>query len=404
MRSLQNIDSSELKQVEIIDRISKCLGRGLPSPHSGLKMVVIIPAKNEEDQILSTLQSFSKQVHQDGFFDKEKFEILVLCHNCSDNTKKKCELFFASHPDLFGHVLYLHSRIANTVGAARRILMNIAYDRLPDDRGLIISTDADTLPDKKWLYHLEKYIEQETSLVCGIILSNVLGLQDQAMKYLLAKDEYLLLKSNLESKLLPDANDPWPRHNYHWGPNMAIKKAVYGAIGGIRPLHFLEDVDLYNRVKSEGYLVRHCLKSKVFTSTRTDSRCQEGFGAELRVWTDWEGVAYNVEGLEKLLSRYEIYGLIKEYYKSTSTKLLSQIATLAQIDKHELQRMFNTSERAEAMIIKMEEHLNKSEKWNSLYPNKGVIEVCKELKNYFTQNAIPHSSVSSITQAHNDHL
>src|SRR5699024_8941903 len=134
---------------------------------------------------------------------------------------------------------------------------------------------------------------------------------------------------------------------------------VYGAIGGVRPLHFLEDVDLYNRVVSEGYLVRHCLKTKVHTSTRTDSRCTEGFGAELRIWTEWEGVEYNVEGLSKLLMRFQINGLIQEYFTNKAEEILTNIAELACISIQELQELVDESKREEALQIKVEEHLNK---------------------------------------------
>lgn len=396
MKPLQNLLPSEKQHLEIIDDISNQLGRTLPPASAHLKMSVIIPAKDEEGQIIETLQSLLDQKNGDGTsFEKYKFEILILCHNCADTTKGKSESFFRDNPQLQGHVLSLNSNEANTVGAARRILMNIAYGRLQDERGLIISTDADTIADTTWLFHLEKFIPQETSLVCGLISTNLLGLKQQALDYLVAKDEYLLLKCRLESLLFPNSHDPWPRHNYHWGPNLAIKKSVYAAVGGIKPLHFLEDVDLYNRVVGEGYLVRHCLDSKVKTSNRIDSRCQEGFGAELKVWTDWAGVAYNVEGLEKLLLRLSIYNLIRELYKEESPKILKRIAFLAYMDIQKLKELFKASPREESLIIKIEDHLNKSETWNANYPNKGVIEVCDELKNYFAQALTPELTLAS---------
>lgn len=396
MRPLQNIDTSEKQIVEFIDKISEELGKSLPQPNPNLKMVVIIPAKDEEEHISATLNSLVLQINSDGSsFEKSKYEILVLCHNCSDNTKERTEIFFRTHAEIHGHVLCLNSDTANTVGAARRILMNIAYSRIDDAKGLIISTDADTIPDKMWLHHLEKYIDQEISLVCGLIMSNLVGLKEQALTYLKGKDDYLHLKCKLESKLLPLPHDPWPRHNYHWGPNFAIKKSVYGAIGGIRPMHFLEDVDLYNRLISEGYLARHCLDTKVFTSTRIDSRCQEGFGAELRVWTDWEGVEYNVEGLEKLLARYEIYGLARDLYKRKREVILSKIASLGHIQIEDLRKMYENSEREESLIVKLETHLNQSEKWNTQYPDKGVLEVCEELRSYFNLDTQPETSLSS---------
>lgn len=384
MHSFPYSNASEKYVINFIDKIARDLGKTLPAAPKDLKMIVIIPAKDESQGILITLNSFLLQINQDGLpFELKKFEVLVLCHNCADDTFLKCEEFFEENPKLQGHALQLNCETANTVGAARRVLMNIAHTRMMSPESLIISTDADTIPDIKWLYHLEKYLKSEIALVCGLIIVDPQNLGVQALTYLKAKDEYLLLKSRLESEFLTTLHDPWPRHNYHWGPNLAIKKHLYGILGGIRPLHFLEDVDLYDRAVSRGYLARHCNEVKVTTSTRIGSRCEEGFGAELQVWTDHVGVQYNVEGLKKLSARYEIYALIKEFYQSPTSDVLMEIASLAYVDIEELKEMLLENQHCEAMIIKIEKHLNNSPCWNLKYLNHGVLTVCEELSLYF---------------------
>lgn len=383
MESFIDIDFQEEAITSFTDHISKEMAKALPAANSNLEMVVIIPAKDEAQHIKLTLESFKKQLCPNGkLFDNSRFEILVLCHNCSDSTQEEVERFFLTNGELNGYALSLNSDVANTVGAARRILMNIASDRIRQDNGLIISTDADTKPDEYWLYHLAGYLNLDVGLICGLILSDSNELSIQARNYLIAKDEYLLLKSRLESLLLPNPNDPWPRHGYHWGPNIAIKKGVYKAIGGIRPLHFLEDVDLYNRVVSEGFVARHCLNSTVITSTRIQSKCPEGFGAELRDWTYIEGVSYNVEGLQKLLLRFQIYIMIKRYFLSKSNSVFNRIAKLSLLDPNDLRILLESSPRVECLVLKMEAVLNKSEKWNATYPNTDVFKTCEDLKEY----------------------
>lgn len=400
---IHDISISEQQTIEEIDRISKDLGRALSAPHPTLKLAVVIPAKDEGNGIRFTLESLARQLNRDGSpFDPSIFEVLVLAHNCSDNTKLQCEGFFRENSRIQGHVIELISEVAKTVGSARRILMNIAYHRISVKKGLIITTDADTVADPYWLYYLDEYIEKNVDLVGGLIISDPSQLDYQASSYLIAKDEYLFLKSRLESQLLPNPNNPWPRHGFNWGPNLAIKKSAYGAIGGIRPMHFLEDVDLYNRVVSAGLIARHCLKCKVITSTRIDSRCNEGFGAELRVWTDMEGVDYNVEGLEKLLIRYKIYSLLQEFYIIKSPHIFSEIIYRSLIGTEELEQMVQDSERVEALIIKMENYLNQSASWNAIYPNRGVFQVRDELKRYFDQPSSLGAAIASPTvQVHN---
>ena len=381
------------EEINFLDTLSFTLGSTLPLAEKTLRMVVIIPAKNESAEITNALSALAKQQTDIGsLLDTSTFEILVLCHNCEDDTLRKCQDFARENNKIHLHILQLDSERANTVGAARRILMNIASKRLSSYNGFIISTDADTVADGKWLANIGTYLDSEISLVCGFIASNLKGVNGQALTYLLAKDKYLSLKAQLESQLLPDPIDPWPRHNFHWGPNMAIKRDVYKAIGGIKPIHFLEDVDMYYRVLSKGYVVRHCTKTKVTTSTRIDSRCGEGFGAELRVWTDFQGVEYNVEGLDKLLARFKIYQLTQSYYEHPCSEILLEIFDLSKMEIGEIQSLLNQPSKTAAKM-EMEQFLNKSAWWQYTYPNTSVLAVVEELNNYFTisckQNRIP---------------
>ncbi|QAA80911.1 glycosyltransferase [Aequorivita sp. H23M31] len=396
MNSLLNISTEESELLEFIDGISQELETILPPPDGLFKMVVIIPAKDEANQIEDTLLSLAHQVDSDNNpIQKHYFEVLVLCHNCSDNTFGIVEQFFKEHPQLSGHVLRLDSEKANTVGAARRVLMNIAYHRLTSEKGLIISTDADTVPHPHWLYHLNGYVDKNFDFICGRIVPNYENLNPQALKFLLAKDEYLDLRSELGALIFPNPDDPWPKHEYNWGPNIAIKKKAYGAIGGIRPMHFLEDVDLYNRAVGQGYKARHCNNTIVTTSTRIDSRCSEGFGAELKDWAHIPGVSYYVEGLEKLLIRYSIYNLIKRLFLSYSENIISEIIRLSHIKKEELERFYNIPLNYESWVIAMDEHLKNNIEWHSEYRNISVFNACREIREYIDSQKKEVSTLSS---------
>lgn len=372
----------EDQHVKMIDAIADRLKKTLPAPAHHLKIIVTIPAKNEENDIENILMSLLRQ-KVTSQLNPKTIEVLVLCHNCTDQTFLKCKDFFKSNTAIQGHVLELNSETANTIGAARRILMNIAAHRLSVDYGFIVCTDADTVADEKWFHYLNTYLQSKYAMICGLIDVDPKNLSLQAATFLKAKDEYLLLKSKLEAKLLPNVHDPWPRHNYNWGPNIAIKKKVYEAIGGIKPLHFLEDVDMYNRVMSAGFLVRHCRKVKVTTSTRINPRCNEGFGAELKDWTEIEGVKYLVEGYEKLVLRFDIYKRIKKQYSFPTEANADKIKKLAYISDEELSQLIMNSSCPEAAKIKMEIFLSHNEKWNQDHQNTEVFEACAQIRSFF---------------------
>ena len=383
METLTDETSTHLNAIEIIDKLSINLSKQLPPALPDLKIVIIIPAKNEASDIEKTLLAhIGQKTKQNEVFPRSNYEIIILCHNCTDQTFEKCQKFRLAHPEPNIHVLILNSNLANTVGAARRVLMNIASDRLQNPNGLIASTDADTIPDVLWLYSLNEHAHTEVDLICGLITVDYNTISGQPLAYLQAKDNYLMLQAELESALFPNQQDPWPRHNYNWGPNLTIKKHVYKSIGGIAPLSFLEDVDLFNRVVENGYIVKHCMKTIVKTSIRINSRCEEGFGAELRVWTENDGIPYCVEGLTKLQARFEIYRLIKHHYKNPSQASLLQLSKLSLLNKKEIDLLLTRFSRYEAMMIYMKQHLTLCNSWNTLFPNVPVIEACEELNSY----------------------
>ncbi len=383
MEILNGIAKSIINPIEIMDSMSISLSKELLPPDQDLKIVVIIPAKNEAEEIEKTLLAhINQQTLQKEILSHSTYEIIVLCHNCTDNTYSKCQQFSAAHPTTNLHVLVLNSDIANTVGAARRVLMNIASSRLQNSHGIIASTDADTIPDPFWLCSLESYIHKNVDLICGLINVDYNTIAGQPLTYLLAKDNYLMLQAKLESEMFPDPHDPWPRHNYNWGPNLAIKKYVYQCVGGITPLPFLEDVDLFNRVVQKGFIVKHCLDTIVTTSVRINSRCDEGFGAELKVWTENDGIPYRVEGLNKLKSRFGIYHLIKQYYENPSQEGLIRISKLSHLKKKDVALLLSQFTRYETMMIYMKKHLTSCNIWNSFYPNICVTEACEELNSH----------------------
>lgn len=384
------INSKELLQN--IDTLSETLAKNLSPASPHLKIVVIIPAKNEASHIQLTLQALLDQQENSGNpFNPSIYEILVLCHNCTDTTYDICQEFRSTNAMANLQILRLNSEIATTVGSARRILMNIAYSRIQDPQGLIVSTDADTIADPYWLNTLKTYIKKNVGLVCGFIKADYHNIQGQALKYLLAKDLYLMLQAQLESLLLPDPKNPWPRHNYNWGPNLAIKRDVYKKVGGISLLSFLEDVDLYNKVAAQGYVVKHCMDAIVTTSVRIHSRCDEGFGAELKVWSEHEGIPYCVEGLQKLKLRFGIYKAIHKYYENRSLPIFNFICKQAHFKKNTLAAQLVRFSHPGAMVIYTKQHLTTSQSWNSLHPNISVFEACQELETFFSGKALVQS-------------
>ncbi len=212
---------------------------GLGSLARQCKIIVVIPAHNEELTLSKTLLGLYKQRSMmDTTLEHSLYEVLVLCHNCTDGTYSVCEDFIRTHPHFNLRFLKVDNPLVNNVGAVRRILMRWASQRLLDDNGYIANTDAGTVVDRYWIANFLGYVGSGYGLVCGLIKVGMDQIRGNAKRTLLHKQGYFKLRTRLEHEICPDAKNPWPRHAHNWGPNMAIRKDVYHSIGGIPPKGF----------------------------------------------------------------------------------------------------------------------------------------------------------------------
>lgn len=352
----------------------------LSEPKEGLKICVTIPAKNEGDYIGQTLASLNNQSGS----AKDCFEVIVLVNHSSDKTLKVCRDFKAAHPELALHILTTYSDRIGHVGAARKKIMDLACARLRNNNFLIAMTDADTLVSSNWIKNLLNYIDQDIDLICGAIQVDTDGMSAFAKRMYTAKEYYLHNRSRLQSMLLPEPWNPWPSHAAASGPNMAIKKTAYKAIGGMPDLACLEDSAFYDRVVKLGLKVRHALDIPVETSARLDSRVERGFGNELNHWTTLDkGSNMYVEGLYKLQIRFWAYWLVEESYANKNGLHLAVITELLKLSHATLEKLFLVHKNHQSMNRALICILEKNKSWQREHPNISVFEANEELKLFF---------------------
>ena len=157
-------------------RSARRLHQQLPLPHPGLRMSVIIPAKDEVANLPATLAALAAQVDEHGQpLPVGCFEVIVLANNCTDHTaavvREQARLF----PHMVLHVAELCLPVAKAhVGRARRLLMDEACARLEllgRRQGIIASTDADTRVAPTWLAAIEAEIAAGADAVGGRFLT-----------------------------------------------------------------------------------------------------------------------------------------------------------------------------------------------------------------------------------------
>ena len=276
-----------------LDSFAARLCRQLPPPRAGLRISVIIPAKDEAANLPATLVALAAQTTSHGQpLPTDSYEVIVLANNCQDDTAELVRRQARQFPALALHVAELHLPNEHAhVGRARRLLMDEACARLEQagqPAGIIASTDADTRVAPTWLAAIQAEIAAGADAVGGRILTEAEELEQAelpALQRLQSRDAvYRLLCARLEDLLDPAAADPWPRHHQHFGASLALTARAYRRVGGLPEVRFLEDEALCQLLRRHDLALRHSPHVQVFTSARRDGRVEVGLSWQLREW------------------------------------------------------------------------------------------------------------------------
>lgn len=258
-------------------------------PSLNCEVCVIVPVRNEAENLETTLFALANQIDLEGKpLDKERYEILVLANNCSDDSAAVARRFAACHPNLALHVveMTLATDFAY-IGWVRKVLMDEAYRRLKwlgRDRGMIASTNGDTRVSSTWIAAILSEIQSGVDAVGGRILtarSERLALDKATRLYFLRYVCYRYLTAQLEAYLDPNPCDPFPRHHQHFGANLAVTVEMYSKVGGLPPTRTPEDVAFYEALMNVDARFRHSPAVRVYTSARIIGRARSGLSNRL---------------------------------------------------------------------------------------------------------------------------
>ncbi|GAB3871224.1 glycosyltransferase [Hymenobacter segetis] len=271
------------------DHCAARLRQQLPPPRAGLRISVIIPAKDEAVTLPTALAALAAQVTECGqALPPDSFEVIVLANNCQDATAAVVRRQAQRFPELVVHVaeLCLTGDTAH-VGRARRLLMDEACARLEQvgqPLGIIASTDADTQVAPDWLATIQAEIVAGADAVGGRILTSHEE-APVALQRIQAQDAaYHLLCTRLEDLIDPAPMDRWPRHYQHFGASLALTARAYRRVGGLPEVRFLEDEALCQELRRHDLALRHSPRVRVLTSARRQGRVEVGLSWQLSEW------------------------------------------------------------------------------------------------------------------------
>lgn len=161
-------------------------------------------------------------------------------------------------------------------GRARNAAMLLGVAAL-DGPGLLLSTDADSVPDADWLQAMVAGC-RAADVVAGRVVRTVTQpnpLQDRIEAY------YDMLHA-LRRTIDPVAWEAKATHHHASGANLGLSADSYRALGGFLPLANGEDARLIDDAGRAGLRVRRDAASVVNTSDRRIGRVAHGFAGSLR--------------------------------------------------------------------------------------------------------------------------
>ncbi|MBC8033836.1 MAG: glycosyltransferase, partial [Chitinophagaceae bacterium] len=188
--------------------------KDLPPVTGELKISVIIPARNEEQNIRKCLSSLQKQTYPPALL-----EIIVVNDHSTDNTALVVENFGGGNIRL----LHLSDYINDPINSYKKKAIEIAIGVSSGE--LIITTDADCTAGEDWIASLARFYQQQDAvfIAAGVKIST-----NGSLLSLFQSLDFLTLQG------ITGASVHKQFHSMCNGANMAYAKSVFYEVGGFQ--------------------------------------------------------------------------------------------------------------------------------------------------------------------------
>ena len=218
------------------------------------EIVVVVPAHNERDRLPACLASVAAAADQVAV----PVTVVVVLDACSDRSE-----------DAIARPVRALSVSARNVGAARAAGFAAAAPR-SDARTWLATTDADSVVPTTWLADQAVH---HRALVQGVVGTVSVDWQQHSATTRRRYDRLYRVRDR-------------GVHGHVHGANLGVRADAYWRVGGFRPLHVGEDVDLVDRLLTAGTPLAWDAHNAVLTSDRRDCRARGGFGDYVRSLAD----------------------------------------------------------------------------------------------------------------------
>ncbi len=257
---------------------------------------IVIPFRNEEENLLKSLESITSQD-----YDKNNFEVIYVDDNSDDNSVKVIEKSIKS-----SNITILKSPIASDERGHKKKALKYAIENCKGE--IIITTDADCVHNKNWLSSMVNMFDEETGFVSG----PVKFISDGTLFSELQKIEFsslILVGAGLIGIKQPIICN---------AANLGFRKSVFDEVGGYEDnlnISSGDDEFLMQKISSRtNYKVKFCNNKKTISFTNPNKSIDE-FYQQRKRWASKSLFYINRTTIAKLVLIFLFYlGLIVQLF------------------------------------------------------------------------------------------
>lgn len=359
------------------------------------QVCVIVPVRDEAETLEATLSALANQIDLEGqSFDPNRYEVIVLANNCSDDSAAIAHRFASQHPMTLHVVERTLPDSEAYIGRVRQLLMDEAYRRLISlgrRRGVIASTDGDTRVAPTWIAATLYEIACGADAVGGRIVTDGVdraALDPYARSCHLREVGYSYLIAELETYLDADPHDSWPRHYQHYGASLAVTAQMYEQAGGMPPVRTPEDVAFYCALVRVNARFRHSPLVRVTTSARQTGRTNIGLANQLHEWTQMgcQRQPFLVESAAEIETRLQVrhqlrrlWWCILNGYQPTPMDI-APLANRLAISTHWLTYKLKQPQSFNFLFERVEQRQQEEGKWRQRWSLVRIEEAIADLR------------------------
>jgi len=256
-------------------------------------VTVLIPARNEEKNIASCLESL---VNQD--YTKDKLQIIVIDDDSNDNTAEIVRGYFTKHE--FVQMIHLKKCPPNVSPKKRALQAGIEAA----EGEIIFTIDADCNVASGWISGMIMNVSDDVGMLAGYVLFD--KQYEKTFFHKIQSLEFLGLTSAGKGSI--GAGDPIIAN----GANLAFRRRAFlDAEGYQNENHIIsgdDDLLLQNMVKKTHWQVKACTNPQTFVKTKPVSNLNDFLNQRIR-WAS-KGLIYKKISLVFFLVAVYFYYLL----------------------------------------------------------------------------------------------